>query len=194
MLPRWQVLVERWAISMSQVGKARDFDAVEEVAHVGVLAVDALGLLGLQVDLAERAVAVDELDSVGQHDLVGDDLEAAAVEQQAAVGAAEEDAVVMAVELQAVPLAHRVGQGASGELVDDLHGVGRVAVVVGGEDPAGRVDRLGPLGVEGPEHDVVEVNAPVAHHAAGIVEEPAEQQVEPVGVERPLGAGPSQRS
>ena len=48
----------------------------------------------------------------------------------------------MAVELQAVPLAHRVGEGAAGELVDDLERVGRVAVVVGGEDAAGGVDRL----------------------------------------------------
>ena len=64
---------------------------------------------------------MDELDSVGQHHLVGNDLEAAAVEEQAAVGAAEEDAVIVAVELQSVPLAHRVGQGALGELVDDLH-------------------------------------------------------------------------
>ena len=67
--------------------------------------------------------------------------------------------------------------------------VGRVAIVVGGEDPAGGVDRLGSLGVEGPEHDVVEVDAPVAHHAAGVVEEPAEEEVESIGVERPLGRG-----
>ena len=77
----------------------------------------------------------------------------------------------------------------AGELVDDLQRVGRVAVVVGGEDAAGGVDRLRPLGVERPEHDVVEVHAPVAHHAAGVVEEPAEEQVEPVGVERPARRG-----
>ena len=61
----------------------------------------------------------------------------------------------MAVEFQAVALAHRVSQGALGEFIDDLHGIGSVAVVVGGEDSAGGVDRLGPLDVEGPEHDVV---------------------------------------
>ena len=33
------------------------------------------------------------------------------------------------------------------------------------------------------------MNAPVAHHAAGVVEEPAEQQVEAVGVKRTLGGG-----
>ena len=113
-----------------------------------------------------------------------------AVQHQAAVGAAEEDAVVVAVELQAVPLSHRVGQRALGEFVNDLERVGRVAVVVGGED-ARRWWRpiFGPLAFERPEDDVVEMHAPVAHHAAGVIEEPAEEQVEPIGVERPLGRG-----
>ena len=76
MLPRWQVLVERWAISMSQVGKRSRLEAVEEVAHVGVLAVDALlERLGFELDLAERAIAVDELDAVREDDLVRDDLD-----------------------------------------------------------------------------------------------------------------------
>ena len=46
---------------------------------------------------------MDELDPVREDDLVGNHLEAAAVEQQAAVGAAKEDAVIVAVEFEAVP-------------------------------------------------------------------------------------------
>src|SRR5271166_6345967 len=93
---------------------------------MGALAVDSLGRLVLKADLADGPVAVRELDTVGKDRRVGYDLESAPVEKQAAVGAAEEDAVVVAVELQPVALAHRVGERGPGKLVNDLERVGGV--------------------------------------------------------------------
>src|SRR5271157_6657878 len=107
---------------------------------MGALAVDSLGRLGLEADLADRPVAVDKLDAVGQNRRVGNDLESAPVEKQAAVGTAEEDAVDVAVELQPVALAHRVGERGPGKLVNDLERVGGVTVIVGGEDAGGGGD------------------------------------------------------
>src|SRR5262249_10322720 len=45
------------------------------------------------------------------------------------------------------------------------------------------------LGIQRPEDDVIEMDAPVAHHAACVVEEPSEQEVEPIGVEWPPRRG-----
>ncbi len=53
---------------------------------MGALAVDSLGRLVLKADLADRPVAVHELDTVGKDRRVGYDLESAPVEKQAAVG------------------------------------------------------------------------------------------------------------
>ena len=136
------MLVEWWAISMSQVGRARDLRQSRKLRTWAFWPSDALGAVGLEVDLAKRAIAVNELDPVWQHDFIRDDLETATVENEASVGAVEQDAVIVAVELEAVSLAHGVGQRAVREFVNDLQGVGRVTVVVGCEDAAGATDRF----------------------------------------------------
>ena len=122
--------------------------------------------------------------------LLGVELPAPAVDHQGAVVADERHPVrpLEGPELDAGGVLPRHQEVV--ELVEGGHRVGGLPVVIGiGELAPARHHAARGLGLHAPEHDVDEVDAPVAHQPARVVPEPPEVEVEPVGVEGPPRRG-----